>query len=104
MMAQDKTQPVNDPSARLGDVSIDVPAGGSATQGAAQGAGLSRDVANTDGPGGADPGGGNSLTDEAAPVAARRPSTASQSGLGDTASGGSLQDFDAAFEHRDRRS
>jgi hypothetical protein len=83
---------------RIGDVSIDVPRGGTATRGAAQGGGLSGEAAEPGGPGAADPGAGSALIDDestAGPAGAT-----AESALGDSPTAGRLQDFDAAFNRR----
>jgi hypothetical protein len=81
-------------------VSIDVPPGGTATQGAAQGVGLSRGAADPHGPGTADPGGDTALTGEAPSSDLPGHGGAAQSGLGATVSGGRLEDFDAVLKQR----
>lgn len=85
----------------VGDVSIELPPGGSPTAGAAQGGGMSRGAADPHAPGSADPGAGTATTGAEADEPADRGSDASRSGLGDSPSGGRLQDFDAAINRTD---
>src|SRR5687767_5435198 len=82
-------------AAHVGDAPIEIPPGATKTQGAVLGGGLSRDAARQpirD----ADPGAETDLTGDQPPgavdVASEDPA---KSGLGDTASGGPLRDFDS---------
>lgn len=84
----------------LGDVSIDVPPGGSATQGAAQGGGMSGGTADPHRPGSADPGAGTATTGAPPPETPNR-GGADGTGLGQSPAGGALPDFDEAFTRRD---
>jgi hypothetical protein len=88
------------PSQGIGDVSVDMPPGGTATQGAAQGAGLSRGAADPQSLASADPGAGGATTGEPMP-AAENARAGRQTGLGEADAGGRLQDFDNAFSRRD---
>ena len=87
-------------NAPVGDAVINLPPGGSATQGAAQGAGLSGSVPDPHGLAAADPGGDTALTGDAVPAESAPARGPADSGLGDTPAGGRLQDFDAAFNRR----
>jgi hypothetical protein len=85
---------------RVGDVSVEIPRSGSATEGAAQGAGLSQSAVAGSAPGGDDPGAGTATTgDGGAPMPAVN--DALNSGVGSTPTGTPLKDFDAAFRRRD---
>ena len=88
---------------RVGDVSLQLPLGGSASQGAAVGAGMSRGAADPHPPGSADPGAGSALTDGDTPAPSPQRAGDSHSGLGDTATGGRATDFDSAFRNRDEK-
>jgi hypothetical protein len=85
---------------RVGDVAVEIPRAGSETQGAVQGAGLRQSAVAASAPGADDPGAGTATTgDGGAPM--RDVNDASNSGLGSTARGTPLKDFDEVFRRRD---
>jgi hypothetical protein len=66
----------------VGDAVIDLPPGASATQGAAQGSGLSGSVPDPHGLADADPGGDTALTGDGVPAQSTAAGSPAESGLG----------------------